>query len=102
MKPLMDENVVRLPVHNWFAIALRLSVAFLVGGGITSLPWLASKINAEVLWPVALLWMPGTIVALVLSGNVHDYSMTVLVAANVIFYASVTYLFLRMKTRGPV
>ena len=26
MKPLMDENVVRLPVHDWSAIALRLSI----------------------------------------------------------------------------
>jgi hypothetical protein len=83
-------------------MALRLSVALMVGSAVTSLPWLASKINAEVLWPTAFLWTPGTMVALVLSGNVHDYSMTVLVAVNVIFYASVTYLFLHVKNHRPV
>ena len=78
-------------------MAWQLSLGLIVGGAVTSLPWLVSKMNIEALWPVNLLLTPGTVVAVVLSGNVHDYSMTLVLAVNVAIYALLTYVFLRAR-----
>jgi hypothetical protein len=51
--------------------------------------------NNEALWPVNFPSTPGTVVALALSGDVDDYSMTVVLAVNVVFHASLTCLLLR-------
>lgn len=70
----------------------------MVGGAVTTLRWLASKLDYEALWPVNFVMIPGGIVALILSGgNVHTYSLTVLITANVILYATATYLVLRAR-----
>ena len=78
-------------------MARRLSWGLIVGGAVTSLPWLVSKTNIEPLWPVNLLLAPGTGVALLLSGNAHDYNMTLVLAVNVAFYALLTYSLLRKR-----
>jgi hypothetical protein len=40
-----------------------------------------------------MLWMPGFLVALIVSGfKVHDYSLGVSGASNVAFYSAMTYL----------
>ena len=62
------------------------------------MPWLVSKLGYEALAPVNFVMLPGGIVALILNGgNVHTYSLTIVVAANVILYAVGTYLVLRAR-----
>jgi hypothetical protein len=69
-------------------------VGLVVGCAITALPWLAR--NHETLWPINFLELPGAIVAVLLAGgNIHNYSFTVLLLANIVFYAGITYLCLR-------
>jgi hypothetical protein len=69
----------------------RLIVGIIAGFAITSLPWLAR--NHESLRFINFLDLPGGIIAVLLAGgNVHNYSLAVLLAANVGFYASVKYL----------
>ena len=71
---------------------------FLAGGAITALPWIVSKLGYEALWPVNFVMLPGGIVALILNGgNVHTYSLKVVIAANVILYSAGTYLVLRAR-----
>ncbi len=78
----------------------RLLVGFVVGGAITSLPWLVSKLDIEALWPVNFVMLPGSVVALVFSaGNVHTYNLTVMLVANVILYAAGTYFALRSRDK---
>jgi hypothetical protein len=73
-------------------------MGLLAGCVITSLPWLAR--NHEGLWPINFLDLPGAIVAVLLArGNVHNYNFTVLLVTNVGFYAGVTYLCLRPRTK---
>jgi hypothetical protein len=84
-------------VHTFSAIR-RWVFGFLVGGAVTTLPWLVSRLDYEVLWPVNFVMIPGGVVALILSGgNVQTYSLPVLVTANVILYATATYLVLRAR-----
>ena len=74
-------------------------ISLITGGSITSLPWLAR--NHEELWPINLLDLPGGIVAVMLAGgNIHTYSLTVLLVGNVAFYAGVVYFCLRPKRPG--
>jgi hypothetical protein len=74
----------------------RLIVGLIAGCAITSLPWLAR--NHEGLRIINFVDLPGGIVAVLFSGgNIHNYSLTVLLVANVAFYAWVTYLCLRPK-----
>ena len=78
----------------------RLSIGLLTGCVITALPWLASKMNHEALWPVNVLDIPGVFVAMMLSGwNVHDYSYPALVIGNIGFYALLVYGYLRLANR---
>ena len=80
-------------IKSWF-------FGFLVGAAITTLPWLVSKLDYEALWPVNFVMLPGLTVAVILSGgNVHNYSLIVSIAANVILYAAATYLVLRARGR---
>jgi hypothetical protein len=53
-------------------------------------------------WWVKLLWMPGAIVGLIVSRNVHDVSISVLLSANAIFYAWITYLCLSAFHNGLI
>ena len=77
----------------------HLAFGIIVGCGITSLPWLGSKLNSETLWPLNFLDLPGLIASIALTGNAHDYSMSMALAVNVIFYGSLTYLFLRIRKK---
>jgi len=77
--------------------ARLLILGVIVGCAITSLPWLVSKLNYEALWPINFLDLPDGIVAVLLSGNVHTYSLSVLLVGNVGFYACLTYLSFRNK-----
>jgi hypothetical protein len=80
-------------------MARQVALGIIVGCAITSVPWLASKLNYEGFWPFNFLWFPGLIAAVALSGNVHTYSFTMALAVNVTFYASLTYLLLRIRKR---
>lgn len=80
-------------------IARQVALGIVVGGAVTSLPWLVSKLNYEGLWPLNFLWFPGLIAAVALSGNVHTYSFTMALAVSLIFYASLTYLILRAREK---
>jgi hypothetical protein len=63
-----------------------------------AVPLAVGRLNYETLWPVNVLWLPGTIVAVLLSGgNIHTYSFTVLIVVNVIFYTMMGYLLFRRK-----
>jgi hypothetical protein len=64
----------------------------LIGCTATSVPWLVSRLSYEWLWPVAFLLTPGALVALLLSGNVHTVSYPVLLSANVVVYALLTFV----------
>jgi hypothetical protein len=79
--------------------ARQLALGTIVGCAVTSVPWLASKLNYEWLWPLNFLSLPGLIASTALSGNVHTYSMTMALAVNVTFYASLAYLFLRIRKK---
>jgi len=73
------------------------SFGLIVGGAVTSLPWLASQLNRDDFWPVNLFLAPGMVVCLVMSaGNVHDYSLAVVLIANIFLYAVATFLALKM------
>jgi len=70
---------------------------------VTALPWLVSKLDIEWLWPIDFLELPGGMVAIILSGgNIHNYNLTVLLAANVVLYAGLIYklLSVREKRKG--
>jgi hypothetical protein len=72
----------------------RLTAGLLVGGAATSIPWLLR--NHEALWPVNFLTAPGMIVAVLLAGgNIHNYSLSLALVANVGLYALATYFFPR-------
>jgi hypothetical protein len=77
----------------------RLILGLLIGSAITAVPLAVGRLGYEVLWPVNVLWLPGAIVAVLLSGgNIHTYSFTVLIVANVSSYTLIGYLlFLRKK-----
>jgi hypothetical protein len=70
---------------------------FAVGGAVTSLPWLATKSGIASFSTVDIVMLPGAVVALAFNGNVHDYSLAVLVVANVILYAIGTYFVLKFR-----
>ena len=72
----------------------RLVLGLLVGCAITAVPLAVGRLNYEALWPVNVLWLPGTMVAGALSGgNIHTYSFTVLIVVNVIFYTLMGYFY---------
>lgn len=78
----------------------RIALGLLVGGVITSVPWLVNKLDIEALSLVNSLDMPGAIVAIVLSGgNIHTYSLPVLLSANVLCYALAVFVWLRRKSK---
>jgi hypothetical protein len=77
-------------------MARQVALGIIVGCAITSVPWLVSKLNYEGLWPFNFLWFPGLFAAVALSGNVHAYSLIMALAVNVTFYASLTYLLVRI------
>ena len=59
----------------------RLIIALIVGVLVTSIPWSASKIDTvspvieAILRITNYIWMPGLLVALIVSGfKLHDYS----------------------------
>jgi hypothetical protein len=74
----------------------RLIVGIMAGCAITSLPWLAR--NHESLRFLNFVDLPGGIIAVLLAGgNIHNYSLTVLLVANVGFYTAITHLCLRPR-----
>jgi len=78
----------------------RIVLGLSVGAVITSVPWLVNKLDYEALWPVNMLDTPGFIVALVFSGgNVHTYSMPLVISANVLSYALAVFVWLRPKSK---
>jgi hypothetical protein len=79
------------------AVVTRLLISGLVGAALSSLPSLASKADIEGvgLSTVNLLMLPGFIVAISVSRNVHDYSLPVVLSVSTLFYAWITYLALR-------
>ena len=78
----------------------RLLAGFAVGGVITSLPWLVSKLDIEALWPINFVMLPGSVIALVFSaGNVHTYNLTLMLVSNVILYAAGVYFLLRSRDK---
>ena len=78
----------------------RIALGLLVGCVITSVPWLANKFDNEALWPVNFLETPGMIVALIFGGgNVHTYSLPLLLSANVLCYALAVFVWLRPKSK---
>lgn len=78
----------------------RWLISFAVGGAITSLPWLVSKLDVDWLWPINFAWLLGSVVALIFSaGNVHTYSLPVLLIANVVLIATITYFVLRSREK---
>jgi hypothetical protein len=96
---MMSEGPNVPPVRNWSPI-IRLILGLLVGAAVTSLPWLVSRLGIESLWPINILHMPGTIVALIFSGwNVHTYDFSLLLAANVVFYTGLTYALLSIREK---
>ena len=84
--------------HRWLGIRC-FSLALFIGGAVTVVPWLMR--NFEALWPINLLLAPGAIVAVLISGNVHDYSQLVLYAVSLAFYSFFTYILLRARHRKP-
>jgi hypothetical protein len=99
MKSITNETMSKYPsVKNRMVMARQGGLGIIVGGAVTSVPWLVSKLDNEALWPVNLLDAPGLLASFALSGNVHNFSITFALVVNVLFYASLTYLFLR--TRG--
>jgi hypothetical protein len=54
-----------------------------------------SRLNIEQLWPINFLLAPAGIVALILSGNVHIYSLIVTIVANVALLAAAAYLVMK-------
>jgi hypothetical protein len=94
-----------MKVHDWrwmiteqrAAVVTRLLISGLVGAALSSSPWLASKADVEGLGLscVNLLMLPGLIVAMSVSRNVHDYSLPVVLSVSALFYAWITYLCLR-------
>jgi hypothetical protein len=78
----------------------RIALGLLVGGMITSVPWLVNKLDIEALSLVNSLDMPGAIVAIVFSGgNIHTYSLPVLLSANVLCYALAVFFWFRPKKK---
>jgi hypothetical protein len=56
--------------------------AAIIGSAITTLPWLVSRANIDGLWGVDVVLIPGMIVGLVISRNVHDYSLPVVLIVS--------------------
>jgi|HubBroStandDraft_2_1064218.scaffolds.fasta_scaffold2218826_1 hypothetical protein len=71
--------------------------AAIIGSAITALPWLVSIADIDGLWGVDVVLMPGMIVGLVISRNVHDYSLPVVLTVSAAFYTWLAYLFLRRR-----
>jgi hypothetical protein len=83
----------------WMKLA-RVLKSLLVGVALAGLQW--ALIFADYSWPdwlvsepyraaATFLAMPGMIIAMAAGGNVHAFSTAVVFAANVIFYALITY-----------
>jgi hypothetical protein len=79
---------------------VRLAASLLVGVAFAGLQWALifkehSPVNRFDIVPyraaATLFAMPGMFTAMAAGGNVHSYSSAVVVAANVIFYALITY-----------
>ena len=83
-------------MKSWLRIE-RFGFALFIGGAITLLPWLMR--NFEALWPINFLLVPGAIVALLISGNVDDYSQLILYAVNLAFFSFFAYILLRVRHR---
>jgi hypothetical protein len=71
--------------------------AAIIGSAITTLPWLVSRANIDGLWGVDVVLLPGMIVGLVISRNVHDYSLPVVLIVSAAFYTWLAYLLLRRR-----
>ena len=65
------------------AVIGRMAGAAIIGSAITALPWLVSIADIDGLWGVDVVLMPGMIVGLVISRNVHDYSLPVVLTVSV-------------------
>ncbi|HSS97997.1 MAG TPA: hypothetical protein VLK33_13245 [Terriglobales bacterium] len=76
----------------------RLGAAMAIGLLISALPWFLQ--NYTVLAPLQLLMIPGAFIAVALAGNVHAYSLTVVVFANMVLYALPVYFFLRHREKA--
>jgi hypothetical protein len=52
-----------VPKHpsSWSVMTRQLAVGIIVGCVVSSVPWLASKLNYERLWPLNFLDLPGLI-----------------------------------------
>jgi hypothetical protein len=88
----------RATIEEVRATIQRWCIGFLVGSTISSLPWLVSQLDIEWLWPVNLVMIPGTVIAIASAGgNVHTYNEVVLLAANVMVYTVGTYLVLKHR-----
>ena len=77
--------------------------SLVIGVAFAGFPWLISKSGADygdvVGWVFTIHSLPGIIVAFLI-GGVHGGSLTVIVLANSVFYASaVYYIFLRWNRK---
>ena len=85
----------------------RSVVSLILGGGLALLPWLfetfpalwpSPPLDDKVQWVLGFLSLPGLVVGVVLAwGNVHTYSLPVVVAINALAYSLITYAVLRWR-----
>ncbi len=90
-----------MPTHpsSRVALARQVALGIIVGCAVTSVPWLVSKLNNDKFWPFNFLWLPGLTAAIALGGNMHTYNFTLALSVNVIFYASLVFLLLRIRKK---
>lgn len=83
----------------------RLTNALVVGAALTAIPELSRLIESEtgVLGPLkfglAFFWLPGSVVALIVSGSVHEVNEWVVIFGSFICYAALTYFGLWLVNR---
>ena len=102
----------RQSLHDRIMTAKQISVkrsvvSLIIGSGLALLPFLFETF--PVLWPsppldeavqmaLGFLSLPGLIVGAALAGgNVHTYSLSVVVAVNLLFYTLIAYTALRWR-----
>ena len=79
----------------------KLLWSFLVAAIWSVLPWCANEmLGMSWDWLYAIVLVPGMIVAVAVSGNIHAFNIVVAMAANTAFYAAIFYLILSLATRG--
>ena len=80
----------------------RCLLAGLVGGGIASVPWLASLTeNDRVTAVTGLILLPGIIPGMLAGGGgVHDTSWPVTIWASVVFWISIAYIGLARRAKA--